>query len=142
MCRCGTWGHGLAGMGVLGGWLDLMILEVFSNLNDSMSLWIWADCDLVACLRAVTRLAMFFTPRSILHKSWNSPGNASLAKEGENSTSFSSSFFGNILSSVRSLSSCINPQYWYCNGLGPSSELMLWHWVDLPAGLNYWQGVA
>jgi len=29
-CGCGTWGHGLAGMGVLG----LMILEVFSNLND------------------------------------------------------------------------------------------------------------
>ena len=23
----------------LGGWLDLMILEVFSNLNDSMILW-------------------------------------------------------------------------------------------------------
>jgi len=32
MCRCGTSGHGLAGMVVLGWWLDLMILEVFSNL--------------------------------------------------------------------------------------------------------------
>jgi len=32
MCRCGTSGYGLVGMVVLGGWLDLMILEVFSNL--------------------------------------------------------------------------------------------------------------
>jgi len=31
-------GHGLAGMKVLGWPLDLMILEVFSNLNDSMIL--------------------------------------------------------------------------------------------------------
>ena len=38
MCRCGTSGHGLAGMAVLGGWLDLMILEVFPNLNDLMIL--------------------------------------------------------------------------------------------------------
>jgi len=29
--RYGTSGHGLVGMVVLGGWLDLMILEVFSN---------------------------------------------------------------------------------------------------------------
>jgi len=35
-CRYGTSGHGLIGMVVLGGWLDLMILEVFYNLNDSM----------------------------------------------------------------------------------------------------------
>jgi len=35
MCRYGTLGYGLVGMVVLGGWLDLMILEVFSNLNDS-----------------------------------------------------------------------------------------------------------
>jgi len=35
-CRCGTLGYGLAGMVVLGGWLSLLILEVFSNLNDSM----------------------------------------------------------------------------------------------------------
>jgi len=35
-CRCGTLGRGLAGMVVLGGCLDLMILEVFPNLNDSM----------------------------------------------------------------------------------------------------------
>ena len=35
-CGYGTSGHGLAGMVVLGGWLDLMILEVFSNHNDSM----------------------------------------------------------------------------------------------------------
>jgi len=31
-CRCGTSGYGLVGMVVLGGWLDSMILEVFSNL--------------------------------------------------------------------------------------------------------------
>jgi len=31
-CRCATSGHGLAGMVLLGGWLNLMILEVFSNL--------------------------------------------------------------------------------------------------------------
>jgi len=31
-CRCSTSGYGLVGMMVLGGWLDLMILEVFSNL--------------------------------------------------------------------------------------------------------------
>jgi len=36
MCRCGTWGHGLAGMVVLGWWMDLLILEVFSSLNDSV----------------------------------------------------------------------------------------------------------
>jgi len=37
MCRCGTLGHGLIGIVVLDWWLDLMILEVFSNLrfNDS-----------------------------------------------------------------------------------------------------------
>jgi len=33
MCRCGASGHGLAGMVVLGGLLDLMFVEVFSNLN-------------------------------------------------------------------------------------------------------------
>jgi len=40
-CRCGTLGHGLAGMVVLGWQLDLMTLEVFSNLNhrDIESLW-------------------------------------------------------------------------------------------------------
>jgi len=31
-CSCGTSGYGLVGMVVLAGWLDLMILEVFSNL--------------------------------------------------------------------------------------------------------------
>jgi len=30
--RCGTSWYGLVGVMVLGGWLDLMILEVFSNL--------------------------------------------------------------------------------------------------------------
>ena len=34
---CGTWGHGLAAMVVLGWQLGLMTLDVFSNLNDSMS---------------------------------------------------------------------------------------------------------
>ena len=38
MCRGGISGHGLAGMVVLGWRLDLMILELFSNLNDSMIL--------------------------------------------------------------------------------------------------------
>jgi len=37
MCRCGTAGHGLAGRVVLGVRLALTILEVFSNLNDSMN---------------------------------------------------------------------------------------------------------
>jgi len=32
MCRCSTSGYGLADMVTLEGWLDLMILEVFSNL--------------------------------------------------------------------------------------------------------------
>jgi len=32
MCRCGTSGDGLVGMVVLGGWLNSMTLEVFSNL--------------------------------------------------------------------------------------------------------------
>ena len=38
MCRCGTLGHGLAGMVVLGWWLDLVILDIFPNLwfSDSM----------------------------------------------------------------------------------------------------------
>jgi len=36
MCRYGTSGHGLVGMVVMGGRLDLMILEVFSNLNNSL----------------------------------------------------------------------------------------------------------
>ena len=38
MCRYGTSGHGLADTVVLGGRLDLMILEVFSHLNDSVIL--------------------------------------------------------------------------------------------------------
>jgi len=37
-CRRGSSGHSLVGMVVLGGWLDLMVLEVFSNLNNSMIL--------------------------------------------------------------------------------------------------------
>ena len=40
-CRCGISGHGLVGIVVLGGRLDLMILEVFSNLNDSMILFFY-----------------------------------------------------------------------------------------------------
>ena len=36
-CRHGPAGHGLAGMGVLGGWLEWVISEVFSNFNDSMT---------------------------------------------------------------------------------------------------------
>jgi len=33
-CRWGTSGHDLTGMVVLGWWLDLTTLEVFSNLKD------------------------------------------------------------------------------------------------------------
>jgi len=36
--RYGTSGYGLVGTVLLGRWWDLMILEVFSNLNDSMIL--------------------------------------------------------------------------------------------------------
>ena len=39
-CRHGTSGHGLAGMVVTGWRLNLMILEVFSNLSDSVILWL------------------------------------------------------------------------------------------------------
>ena len=35
-CGRGASGHGLAGMVVLGSRLDLVVLEVFCNLNDSM----------------------------------------------------------------------------------------------------------
>ena len=37
-CGCGTSGHDLAGVVVLGWLLDLVILEVFSNLNDCATL--------------------------------------------------------------------------------------------------------
>jgi len=40
-CRCGTSGHGLAGIVLLGWQLDFMILEVISNLNDSIILWFY-----------------------------------------------------------------------------------------------------
>lgn len=33
---CGTWGHSLVAMGVLGWWLDSVILQVLSDWNDSM----------------------------------------------------------------------------------------------------------
>jgi len=36
--RCGTEGHGQWATLVVGGWLDWVILEVFSNLNDSVIL--------------------------------------------------------------------------------------------------------
>jgi len=45
MCRCGTLGHGLAGMVVLSWQFVLKSLEVFSNLNDSMiNEW---DCNVL-----------------------------------------------------------------------------------------------
>ena len=37
--RCGTEGPGLVVMAVMDWWLDWMILEIFSNLNDSMILF-------------------------------------------------------------------------------------------------------
>jgi len=43
MCRCGTSGCGLADMVVLVSWFDFMILEVFSNLNDSMIISFFAS---------------------------------------------------------------------------------------------------
>jgi len=49
-CRCGASGHGLAGMMLLGWQLDLMVFEVFSNLNDSMILYIISQSNrLRAC---------------------------------------------------------------------------------------------
>jgi len=41
MCGYGTSEHGFADIEVLGLCLDLMILEVFSNLNDSMILYLF-----------------------------------------------------------------------------------------------------
>ena len=38
MWRCGTEGHGEQAALVAGGWLDWMILEVFSSPDDSMIL--------------------------------------------------------------------------------------------------------
>ena len=35
-------------MVVLGEWLDLMVLEVFSNLNDSMKWFVWGFSALPA----------------------------------------------------------------------------------------------
>jgi len=32
MCRYGGWGYSFVGVVLLGGWLDFMVLEVFSNL--------------------------------------------------------------------------------------------------------------
>ena len=37
-CGCGTEGHGLVCVMVMGQWLDKMILEGFFNLHDSMVL--------------------------------------------------------------------------------------------------------
>jgi len=34
-CRCGTEGRGSVAVLVLGGWLDCVIVEVFSSLGDS-----------------------------------------------------------------------------------------------------------
>ena len=41
MCRYCILGHGLAGMVVMGWQMDLVISEVFSNLNDSVVLWVY-----------------------------------------------------------------------------------------------------
>lgn len=39
ICGCDIWGHGLAvDLAVLGKWLELVILQGFSSLNDSMIL--------------------------------------------------------------------------------------------------------
>ena len=38
MWTCGTWGHGSVGMVMMGWWLDLMVLVVFSNFNGSVFL--------------------------------------------------------------------------------------------------------
>jgi len=49
MCGCGTLGYGLVGMVVLGGWLDLMILEIFPTY-DSVILDFWVCFFLSSCL--------------------------------------------------------------------------------------------
>jgi len=53
MCRHSTLGHRLVGMVALGWWLDLMILEVFSNPNDSMILWCHYCCSNLALVYKV-----------------------------------------------------------------------------------------
>jgi len=45
MCRYSTSGCGLAGLMVLGWQFGLMILEVFSNLNDSMILRLYDSSE-------------------------------------------------------------------------------------------------
>jgi len=58
--RHGTSGHGLAGMLVLGRRLDLMILGVFSNLNDSMILWKYIVSLLERSHFAVSVVSVYF----------------------------------------------------------------------------------
>jgi len=56
--RYGSSGHGVAGMVVLGWRLDLMILEVFSKLNDSM---------IIHYLDYVPEFLLLFTSSSITY---------------------------------------------------------------------------
>ena len=50
VCRYGTEEHGLVSMMRMGWWLDLMILVVFSNFNDSVILWL---LDRIICQKAL-----------------------------------------------------------------------------------------
>ena len=58
-CRCGTSGHGLAGLVVLGWWLDLMIFEVLSN--DSTVLWFSGVCQRIVGLSQAPRSTALVT---------------------------------------------------------------------------------
>lgn len=88
--------------------------------------------------RAVKRLPMYFTPWAILHKSLSPSGSTGVLQRKEKTAHFiPAAFLETFLFSMCSLSSCIKPQYWYCNGLGPSSSWVLLHWVELPAALKY-----
>jgi len=49
-------GHGLVGMVLLGGWLDLMILEVFSNLG------LYDSMDMILCMTSSVLLWGGFSP--------------------------------------------------------------------------------
>ena len=52
MCKHSTSGQGLGGLGVLGWWLVSMILEVFSNLNDSVILHVLANASINISLKS------------------------------------------------------------------------------------------
>lgn len=69
MCGCGTMGWSLAkGLSKPGGWWDLMISKVFSNLNDSASVIVPGE----AWLGQHSSLSLSLSPISLQapHESW------------------------------------------------------------------------